>query len=368
MHGKLVDITQKEKKAEMDTTTRDTIQGMALAFRIGDQPRTGKSYLSPEFQFKTFAQHAAANDGRLLFTRSVGMKRGVEEQADQLIAFTRCSDLALYGRIVGSGIGYDRSRWNPDDPYQMPEPWASTPARRWYKLDGARLARIDLEDFTTVVNNRVMPLSEASAMPGRSAYLATPRHGEAVLPTVDEEDTERIMLESNLMDRTAIIITAGRLFDRLGYETVSRRIGGIDCTVAYNRFDAPTFRDVCMSHAAANEGRILIPFGTNLTVRNLYRCGRFIMLFRDNGYIEGRIHEAGSPWVNTMVDEKYTPPEGLRMTKEKLWVKLDGLTDGDDFDPEGWAVYASQMSNGRQTLAERLRTSNNTFSIAVKEQ
>ena len=43
------------------------------------------------------------------------------------------------------------------------------------------------------------------------------------------------------------------------------------------------------------------------------------MLFRDNGYIEGRIHEAGSPWVNTMVDERYTPPEGLRMTEEKLW-------------------------------------------------
>lgn len=350
----------------MDSTRETKIQGRTLAFRLGDQPRTGKSYLSPQIQFETFARHAARHDGRLLFARSAGMSREAEEGAGQLIAFTRGSDLALYGRIVGSGIGYDRRRWNRDDPYQMPEPWASMPARRWYKLDGAMLVHIDADDLVTVVNNTTMPLSKAALMPGRSAYIVEPRHGQTEADATDD-DNEGNMVDTSLMDRTAIIITAGRLFDRLGYESVARVIDGIECTVTYNKHDAPTFRDVCMEHAARNGGRILIPFGANLNVRNLYRCGRFVMVFRDGGYITGRIREAGSPWLSSMRDEEYTPPEGLRVEEEKLWVKLDGLKDGDRFDPEGWTVYSSQRTGGKQPLAERLRTSNNSFSIAVRE-
>lgn len=352
----------------MDTAT--PLQGRMLAFRLGDQIRTGVAYTSVEMQFRTYARHAALHDGKLLFARGVSIGQPADEQLNQIIVFSRNKDIALYGRIVGRGLGYDPVAWDKDDPYQMPEPQNGTPARKWYKLKDVRLIRIDLNDFTTMIEGRRVSLRDAAEMSGRSAYAVTTKHWidgtQLDLSELSPDETGAGETEGTLKDRTAVIIRAGGMYERLGFETVKLDIDGIESTVRYNQHDAPTFRDVCTRHARKHGGRIIIPFGANMSMRNLNRCGRFYLVFMDGAYLTGRIAKAGSPWIPALQDERYSAPKGLRVQRERLWVRLDDLTYGERFDPDGWNVYTVTGGGRKQPLAERMATSRNSSCIAVK--
>lgn len=168
----------------------------------------------------------------------------------------------------------------------------------------------------------------------------------------------------NVLDRRALVLRVGYLADQMGHESVAL---SDDISVMYNVGDAaPKLYDVCLEHAAQNQGRLLLPISSRINVRNLYLCGTFIMLFSDKRYVQGRIVDSGAPYIYGIGDFQYSTPPIMRVMRARHWVKLEEVTGGEKFDSTGW--YVDKFIDGRQlTLDEAIARSKRAATIALKD-
>lgn len=114
------------------TTTTHT----ALTIKLSGAPR---DKIPVQTRLHMLASWAERNDGRLLFTYA---QKGPTDEADQLILASPATNLILIGTIVDAGTNYDPETW--DDPnHTLPDPWASNPRKRWWRLDQVQLKTAD---------------------------------------------------------------------------------------------------------------------------------------------------------------------------------------------------------------------------------
>lgn len=116
--------------------------------------------------------------------------------------------------------------------------------------------------------------------------------------------------------------------------------------VKYNWNSRDTLVRIMARHADGNDGRLLIPFNTIASARNMRLCHRFILWGTDSDtYITGRIHEVGEDYRPGMDIGPYTTPERLRVTTASRWVKVDDVTAGRGFPVDDYMMVA--VKSGR---------------------
>lgn len=168
---------------------------------------------------------------------------------------------------------------------------------------------------------------------------------------------------NNRLCERALVLRVGTRADRMGCEIVKLADG---FSVLYNFGNAaPSLYDVCLDHMASHQGRLLLPVGTHLNPKNIALCGTLIMLFSDRKYIQARIVDSGSPYVRGMGDDQYSVPSVMRYERERLWMKLDYVENGEKFTPDGW--MSDKFDGERQmSLAETIQQSRSAVTIAFK--
>lgn len=115
---------------------------------------------------------------------------------------------------------------------------------------------------------------------------------------------------------------------------------GDDISIQYNR-DQPYMIDIYTEHAKKHGGRLLVPFGSKLTLKSILLCRKFVMVTATGEYLLGDLESAGDRYTRTL-DEKapdgYSAPETLVYPMGYKWVRLSNVYRGENFDEENYLL------------------------------
>lgn len=165
----------------MNTTT--TLNGSTLLVRIGYARRTNTPYYPPVSIMEEYLRFSQTHDNKVLYP--IGAF-GVSETdiADHLILWSQKTPKKLIAEIHEIGKPYSPNLWNPNDPYQAPEPWNMLPAFRWIKLDNLQpLDTFDPEQYEAKHKTEIIPLTEALEVMKRQPVIRIqPKGTAATLP------------------------------------------------------------------------------------------------------------------------------------------------------------------------------------------
>jgi hypothetical protein len=174
------------------------------------------------------------------------------------------------------------------------------------------------------------------------------------------------MTETTLMDRRAVFMRISTESDLIGKASVKPDKNTI---IRYNWREADSMLDEIVKHAEQNDGKVIIPFDSIVSVRSLDICSRFILWRTDGKYLVGKLFDAGENYKHGMDDrDGYTTPKALRAKESSRWVKLSEVQNGEDFPFEDWYIEAYRhRSHSKTPLGEALQHSHMNVMFAYEE-
>lgn len=177
-------------------------------------------------------------------------------------------------------------------------------------------------------------------------------------------------MATSLMERRTVFMRVGE--DRLGKDSV--RLDK-DTIARYNWEGGPTYFDAIMKHARQNNGKVLIPFNSIASARNIKLCTYFVMwrkLPDGDEYISGSIYDAGKGYLRGMDDgDKYTAPPEFLAPKATRWVKLFNLKRGRNFPFDDYmkdTYKSSDVEVVSMPLMECLENSKMSVIFAMRKE
>jgi len=175
------------------------------------------------------------------------------------------------------------------------------------------------------------------------------------------------MAETTLMDRRAVFMRVSSESDLIGKASVKPDKNTI---IRYNWREADSMLDEIVKHAEQNDGKVIIPFDSIVSVRSLDICSRFILWRTDGEYLVGKLFESGEDYKYGMDDrDGYTAPKALRAKEASRWVKLSDVKRSKDFPFDKWYIEAYRHSSRSQTpLGEALKHSHMNVMFAYEEE
>lgn len=174
-------------------------------------------------------------------------------------------------------------------------------------------------------------------------------------------------MTATLMDRRAAFMRVSTESDLIGKASVKP---DEDTIIRYNWRRADSMYDEIVSHAEKNDGKVIIPFDSIVSVRSLDICSRFIYWRTDGSYIIGKLHESGEDYRHGMDDrDGYTAPKALRAKTASRWVKIRDVRSGKDFPFKEWYIEAYRhRTHSRTPLDEALRNSHMNVMFVYEEE
>ena len=170
-----------------------------------------------------------------------------------------------------------------------------------------------------------------------------------------------------LMDRRAAFMRVGVKSDQIGRESVKPDNNTI---IRYNWRESGSVYDELVKHAEENDGKVIIPFDSIVSIRSLDICSRFVYWRTDGKYLIGNLHESGENYRRGMDDrDGYTAPPALHVANTTRWVKLSDVRSGDSFPFDRWHVEAyRKRAHNATPLAESLKHSHMNLMFVYEER
>lgn len=160
-------------------------------------------------------------------------------------------------------------------------------------------------------------------------------------------------METPLMDKRTAFMRVSPESDLIGKDSVKADKNTI---VRYNWRESPCVYDAVINHAKENDGKVIIPFDSIVSVRSLNTCTRFVYWRTDDKYIIGELHDSGENYTHGMDDrDGYTAPKEIHSKTASRWVKLKNVKHGEGFPFDGWYTESYRhQAYSRTPLREAL--------------
>lgn len=121
------------------------INGLALVVRLTNYLRTGQAFVSGPLTIQEYIRYSDAHDGKVLYPTYALPAQDQMDDISYMILRCQQTGMCFIGRIAEYGDDYDPATWPKSDPYQVPEPWDKSKARKWLKLDDVQSYDVDVD-------------------------------------------------------------------------------------------------------------------------------------------------------------------------------------------------------------------------------
>lgn len=121
-----------------------------ILFRISPSRRAGIPYFAPDTILQEYALCAQRHQGRLLYTTSASIAKFNLDSLQHLIVCSGATKRMIHASIDRIAPRYTPDEWDPESPYQIPEPWNTIPARWLFELSDVKLGTFQPDEWDTI--------------------------------------------------------------------------------------------------------------------------------------------------------------------------------------------------------------------------